>query len=59
LRSGKVCRSKLTYIRGRAGKAAKIQEKIGFYTEAPLISQEGPIDTVSGANEPTPPLNSN
>ncbi len=39
-RSGRVRRAKLTYIRGRAGKAAKIREKIGAFNKAASKNQK-------------------
>lgn len=44
VRSGKVRRAKLYYLRGAAGKAAKVKEKIGVKKEkvAALIHEEAP-----------------
>lgn len=57
VRSGRVRRAKLTYIRGRTGKAAKIREKMGiFHNETPKIKKSGSAqaETVikSPINEP-------
>lgn len=44
VRCGKVRRAKLYYLRGTAGKAAKVKEKIRSKKQkvAPLIDQDGP-----------------
>ena len=40
VRSGKVRRAKLTYIRGRAGKASKIKEKLGLFSKKASVAIE-------------------
>lgn len=54
LRSGKVRRAKLYYLRGAAGKAAKVKEKIGIKKAkaAALIHEEAPPEPVE--ETPTP-----
>lgn len=57
VRSGKVRRAKLYYLRGATGKAAKVKEKIGVKKEkiAKLIHEEAPPevrDEAPAAEEP-------
>ncbi|MBV1799019.1 50S ribosomal protein L19 [Siccirubricoccus sp. G192] len=40
MRRGKVRRAKLYFLRGRTGKAARIQEKLGTYADAARASAE-------------------
>lgn len=39
MRSGKVRRAKLNYIRGQAGKAAKIKEKMGLFNKKTVLDE--------------------
>lgn len=54
VRSGKVRRAKLYYLRGAAGKAAKVKEKIGMKKAkvAALIHEEAPSEPVEQAPAP-------
>lgn len=54
VRSGKVRRAKLYYLRGAAGKAAKVKEKIGIKKAkvAALIHEEAPPEPVEEASAP-------
>lgn len=54
VRSGKVRRAKLTYIRGRAGKAAKIREKMDLFQQgsaqpAAAPQEKGAVSSSAGA----------
>lgn len=56
VRSGKVRRAKLYYLRGATGKAAKVKEKIGVKKEkiAKLVHEEAPAEAPKAAKKEEP-----